>query len=187
MGIRRHLNFSLFHDKHSKPLLDESLLLSNPQHIWDYADANGYIRDSGGLWLKRFIEEKLKIKIIEKDLDQISGAITKNSTGEWVILINSNNTVERRNFTLGHELGHYFLHREPFVDEETQIFYRQEVHDDKEYAADRFAVELLMPAAEVEKIVDGGITSIPELAKKFGVSPKAMFFRLKELGYTVEE
>lgn len=117
----------------------------------------------------------------------------------------------RLRFSLAHELGHYFLHREVYSDlsfasvEDWIAFVvgiPEEVYGWLEYHADEFAGRLLVPETELResfrdavKLLDGtkyaGRSDFPEpvadaVAKKicsrFGVSYRPVRSRLKRLG-----
>lgn len=92
------------------------------------------------------------------------------------------NDVGRDRFTLAHELGHLFLHknissfaRSTSPNSEIKPF------EDSEWQADCFAAEFLMPFDEVKKC-----TSPLELAYKFGVSPKAAEVRFNKVRSEIE-
>ncbi|GGC91818.1 ImmA/IrrE family metallo-endopeptidase [Halopseudomonas salina] len=90
--------------------------------------------------------------------------------------------VPRLRFTVAHELGHHVngdLHA-PRDDSST---FSSAASSPIEVAANQFAAALLMPADVVRYLVrDKGMRDLGGLADKFGVSPAAMRFRLKNLG-----
>lgn len=91
----------------------------------------------------------------------------------------------RQRFTIAHELAHFVLNHGA-RDRDTPDNFTMAVHDQKEVAANKFAVCLLIPKSFVDAIVQVNmVRSIPKLAKIFGVSKVAMSYRLKELGYDV--
>lgn len=123
----------------------------------------------------------------------VSGA-TLYKDGNYSILVNSTKTEHRQHFTLAHELGHYFLHKDALkrihglIDEDKEldghkILYRLDevTHSRIETEANHFAASLIMPAELVRKAwaATGGIE---ECAKIFKVSTIAMNIRLTELG-----
>jgi Zn-dependent peptidase ImmA (M78 family) len=114
------------------------------------------------------------------------------------VFVNADDPVPRRRFTAAHELGHFVLHRESmggkasFGDSPATVL---EVEDDTALAmerqANRFAAELLMPAAvcrqraEAFRAAYGVCPRSPfayHLAGELVVSPEAMRNRLKDLG-----
>lgn len=123
--------------------------------------------------------------------DEISGA-TIYQDDKFFILINNTKPETRQNFTLGHELGHFFLHTdtlkaEGFVDTENfldnpNILYRVDPSSRSifEREANHFAASLLMPAELVQKAWHAN-PNIEEAAAIFRVSTIAMSIRLTEL------
>lgn len=80
----------------------------------------------------------------ESDLKDISGLLKKKE-GEWVIYVNQEDSPSRKVFTIAHELGHYFLHKDScdnFVD--GPLIYRKEKSkfETKEIEANEFAGQL---------------------------------------------
>jgi Zn-dependent peptidase ImmA (M78 family) len=116
------------------------------------------------------------------------------------VFVNADDPVPRRRFTVGHELGHFILHRESmggqvsFGDNAATVI---EVEDDTviamERQANRFAAEILMPAevcrarAEAFRKAYGVCPRTPfayHLAAELMVSPEAMRYRLRNLAVT---
>jgi len=129
--------------------------------------------------------------------DALSGFIYKDlASGTTVIGLNASHAGTRQNFTLAHELGHFFLHNltDVHVDRSFNVKLRSpassEGTDVEEKEANLFAAELLMP----ESLLQADISKYPQvdfdsesdierLAKRYGVSTQAMTFRLSYLGY----
>ena len=71
----------------------------------------------------------------------------------WIIVSNKAHSVERRRFTVAHELGHLLLHQyaTPHADGGQRVRFRDGASslgtDRDEVEANQFAAELLMPAA----------------------------------------
>lgn len=130
------------------------------------------------------------IKVYEGDLDKkISGAIRYNRKEErFEILVNKNDAGVRQRFTIAHEIGHYFLHRDHIKSEELHIdtiLYRtdkesKEEIKEREKEVDYFAGALLMNKTLLEKLRSEN--TITELAEIFDVSVSAMTVRLDVLG-----
>lgn len=129
------------------------------------------------------------ISIFKGNLDKnTSGAIRFNTNSRnFEILVNANDTRTRQRFTIAHELGHYFLHRELLEgnnDLHVDIMYRMitdEKEREREKEADYFAGALLMNRILVENLYKEKRT-ITELAELFDVSVSAMTVRLDILG-----
>lgn len=145
------------------------------------------------------IIEKEGIQLREADLEEISGVLYKDNKGEWVILVNREDSQKRKIFTIAHELGHYFLHKteqDEFIDGQflNNCFGRSEVtkYQQRELEANEFAGNLVMPKSQIEEEVglpektkELSETEVIQMASKFRVSPHAMLTRLKNLNYGV--
>lgn len=123
------------------------------------------------------------IDVYEGDLDKkVSGAIKYDKkTDKFAILLNKNDIRTRQRFTLAHELGHFFLHKEILKDDEIHIDTMFRMPDEKEKEVDYFAGALLMNKTLLEKMYQNNKT-IAELAELFDVSVSAMTVRLDILG-----
>jgi Zn-dependent peptidase ImmA (M78 family) len=125
---------------------------------------------------------------------ELSGFAYQKSNSKF-IGVNMSEKPTRRRFTIAHELGHLFLHKEDSVNYDTKIalvLFRDNHSSDgtdiKEVEANAFAAELLMPEdsirAEISKL--GGIDleddgALMELASKYKVSRQAIIVRLTSL------
>jgi len=92
-----------------------------------------------------------------------------------LIGINKDYHINNKRFSIGHELGHYFLGHPPEFDctEDEIKVYNQE--------ADEFSGELLLPLDLLkEKIKE--IKNIKELATIFQVSEQALFIKIQNQG-----
>lgn len=154
--------------------------------------------------------EGIKFKEIPSVSKDFIGVFTKGNNNQVYIMINENiNNIGRKNFTIAHELGHYFLEHQL---KENKIFCTNNdiieeglLNDPIEKEANYFASCLLMPEDKVRnaflamlirsrkaKIKDFllvkndftfgiwvGIRE--ELTKRYGVSEAALRFRLQQL------
>jgi len=143
--------------------------------------------------------ENVEIIYLSKLNDNISGAIFFQD-GAFTIAINANKPKNRQNFTIAHELGHYYLHSEwlkkhpadGFIDysstlDGTNALLRPDALPTsaeaiiREKEANNFAAEILMPADKVKTF--WSLThDIIECADAFQVSKSAMAIRLERLG-----
>lgn len=114
------------------------------------------------------------------------------------VFVNADDPITRRRFTAGHELGHFVLHRESLGGKvslgdspATVVEVENETATAMERQANRFAAELLMPAAvcrvraEAFRRTYSVCPRTPfayHLASELVVSPEAMRYRLRELG-----
>lgn len=134
----------------------------------------------------------LNIYYLDLEDEKVSGA-TVYRDGKFSVLINTQKHENRQNFTLGHELGHYFLHKDvltkdkgiidgdSFLDSSKILYRSDEERNAIEREANHFAACLLMPSGLVRKAWEVN-KNIEETAKIFKVSTVAMSIRLTELG-----
>lgn len=117
------------------------------------------------------LAESLGVGLVELEFEASKlDAIGTAQDGERpLILLNKASSGDRRRFTLAHEIGHVVMHTVPAVDQERE--------------ADRFASELLMPAASIAGELDGLTREqLPALKKRWGVSMAAVIRRSRDLG-----
>lgn len=158
--------------------------------------ARKLIVDSGGQRDKGVDLNKVLsfLKIDKEESDdlkgELSGILTIMKSGRTVIGVSSDESPERKRFTIAHEIGHYILHahsKKLFLDADI-TFNRGPVSNIEEVQANAFAAALLMPSNNLKKIVNHEYPSglnennIRSLAKDFHVSTIAMTFRLTNLG-----
>lgn len=149
--------------------------------------------------------ENIKYKEIEADKNKFCGVFTKYLDGQKYIIINLNIDNEgRKNFTIAHELGHYFLGHQLIGHADTIVNEECSNKDPMEYEADYFATCLLMPKDKITSAVKSilyRINKIPsntpivisgrnyktwviingELTKRYGVSETSLRYRLASL------
>lgn len=143
------------------------------------------------------LHKDLDIHYVDLEDDNVSG-VTLFEKGRYTILINSTKPDTRQHFTLGHELGHYFLHKaylqsekgivdqDAWLDGPTMLFRADDVEKTRiEIEANNFAAGLLMPEDLVRRAWQA-FGSIQECARIFKVSIVAMSIRLTELGLVQE-
>lgn len=135
------------------------------------------------------IARKLAIKLIE--MPPVGSSAAWPYSGQFsaydptldapVIRYNRTDSLVRQRFALAHELGHFFLRHGDRARDDPSMF-AESVRDPVERAANQFAAELLMPADELQALVQSGkMASVDELYKAFFVSKVAMSFRLSNL------
>jgi Zn-dependent peptidase ImmA (M78 family) len=170
------ININSLIEQRAEKLLIESNSYSTPVQLTDCARYLGII-----------------IKNVELDAD-VSGFLLLKDDNSVHIGINKSNPVNRRRFTLAHEIAHYILHAKDsklFVDKEEKVLYRDSNSStgelEKEREANAFAAALLMP----EKLLREEIAKqneeakekfINNVARKFQVSEQAVTIRLTNLG-----
>lgn len=126
----------------------------------------------------------LGLGVWEVDLPKdISGKIMKDSKhggkAGYSILINANDSLVRKRFTVAHEIGHFVLHRSQIGDGLVDdAMYRSGLSTWAEVQANKAAADILMPYDLIDKAVQSGAKSIDDLAALFVVSKQAMAIRL---------
>lgn len=98
-------------------------------------------------------------------------------------------TENRKRFTLAHEIAHCCLHTESLIDHHIEFRENQKALNGKEYEANIFAGELLIPERSLHKIYNRLLVpSLASLMKIFKVSAPVMIERLKylDLQYLVD-
>jgi hypothetical protein len=107
--------------------------------------------------------------------------------GRQEVWVSAHEPLERRRFSVAHEVGHFLLHT---FDQSEGVFCRAaDLRADpesperlREREANRFAAELLMPEPMVRREVERRGADPLALAPLFAVSDLAMGFRLVNLG-----
>ncbi|MBK0015680.1 ImmA/IrrE family metallo-endopeptidase [Kosakonia sp. S42] len=158
----------------------DMLNLNNPQSVLDYAvnilkvklipfDIDDFIIKIG-IDLKRVIMD-----------DGLSGMLQKNNEGRWMITVNSLHHPKRQRFTLAHELGHYFLHRNRAISFVDEALYRSTHMDSMEYEANNFAGALLMPRKQLVDFMNTKGSDAELISEYFDVSVLAAKIRVETL------
>ncbi|MGP1434026.1 MAG: ImmA/IrrE family metallo-endopeptidase [Catonella sp.] len=137
--------------------------------------------------------EKLGGKIkVDSSLGIFSDGRIEKENNSFSISIPINQTSERKNFTIAHELGHLFLHMGYKINDDlweksdNKVFNRKG-NSEIEIQANEFAAAFLMPKEKYKEIMDentvGNTVYIAKVAKYFNVSIDAASYRGKWLGY----
>ncbi|MDO4610958.1 ImmA/IrrE family metallo-endopeptidase [Corynebacterium sp.] len=122
--------------------------------------------------LLRSVAASLGADVYEAELDPgVSGFIIKYRDSRPRIYINRFDSEARKLFTLAHEIGHLVERRRAADDQYSFTDYRKGESNLREFYANEFAGELLMPAAPfLDACGEGGV---PSAARTFGV-PEAV-------------
>jgi Zn-dependent peptidase ImmA (M78 family) len=125
------------------------------------------------------------LRVLDAPLNaETMGALIKQPGQDPTIMLNENDSSNRRRFTCAHEIGH-FVRRSEEADEYTTIDLRNGLSetgkDPDEIYANEFAACLLMPEDDVRASHASGLDDL-EMAIRFRVSREAMQYRLKNLG-----
>lgn len=155
-------------------------------------------------------DKNIKFREVKADSTAFVGALTTANNGQVYIMVNNSiDNFGRKNFTIAHELGHYFLSHSlkqgTFYCFDNQIVEEGIYKDPIEQEANHFATCFLMPEQKIKsaflsmllyskkaKIKDylhvkndytfgiwKGIKD--DLMKRYGVSEAALRFRLQQL------
>ncbi len=138
------------------------------------------------------VAEELNIKIELADLGEDCSAVLVRNRDRAVIGVNKTHSINRRRFSIAHEIAHFHLHKgDTYIDKGYRVNFRDLESGSgtkkEEMDANAFAAALLMPAAWVEAAYQKkpfDLTeddSLGKLANKFKVSTLAMTYRLMKL------
>lgn len=100
--------------------------------------------------------------------------------GDAFIWVKRSDPRVRQRFTAAHEFGHLILHNGMLFRD-----YAFEVSDPLEWAANRFAADLLMPVWLVRPAIRWSGGDVATMAKYFEVSEAAMSIRYSQMNATV--
>lgn len=125
----------------------------------------------------RFPDDPIGI-IKSHSISGIDGMLSRRTRGDWCISYDETVTVHGRiNFTLGHELGHYLLHRklcEKFLcGQNDMLDYNSAESKKRESEANKFASYLLMPMDDFREQIKGQAITLDVLghcAERYGTS-----------------
>lgn len=134
----------------------------------------------------------LAIRLIKEELDEELSGMSFVKGDKKYIVVNQQHHVNRRRFTIAHEIGHHVLHHDYLtrnVHVDTLVLNRDsssaEGVDRQEIEANAFAAELLMPMASMRPFLSIEIAddvATRNAAKLFRVSSSAFTYRLLNLG-----
>ena len=129
---------------------------------------------SPGPNLRRLIEG-LGHKVTLANIEDHPESLIVWPDGRFEIFLPRHTSGARDQFTMAHELGHYFLHHEPTTD---VIRYNRSGADLAEVEANWFAAAFLMPESEFKPFHDEPAYRV---ANHFGVSEAAAKVRARSL------
>lgn len=131
----------------------------------------------------RLYDIKVFVTHMEKSVQAEPSGILVQTGDQWAIMVNTEDSITRQRFTIGHELGHFLIHKgKQFIDDfpAGETFYRKGEDTKEEREANYFASCILMPANVVEQLWP--ISKDPkDAAQKFEVSEVSMTYRLRNL------
>jgi Zn-dependent peptidase ImmA (M78 family) len=121
---------------------------------------------------------------IEPRIMTADGYLGKSDQGDLVIRFREGASKERARFTIAHEIGHIILARVQGKDVSDVSFRLNGACDAEEYAVNRIAAELLMPAPLLRRRIQSQPPSwslLWQIRSQFSVSTSALLRRLLEL------
>lgn len=137
-----------------------------------------------------FIAKGFGITVVGEDLgDKFEACLYLSGDVKAIIYNTKVSSTSRINFTIGHELGHYFLHRK-LGDKRCSLSDLENIGalpphtPDIEREANLFSASLLMPSTDFRKQIQSqlpDISLVSSLTKRYGTSLLATLYRLKEL------
>jgi len=114
--------------------------------------------------------------------EDLEGALDRQSR---TVYLSKEDSYERKNFTLAHEIGHFKLHEQVKTDIFTMHQLRnllvRQGKDPKEDQADLFAASLLMPEQPTRSLWQASNKNVEMMSRIFGVPPIVARLRLKSL------
>lgn len=136
---------------------------------------------TGGPIATRELIESLPFIVVEYKADLGVSAVTERlPDGRWLVVVNKSEPLTRQLFSLAHEMKHVLD-----ADATDTLYPPTRWHSGEarsEKAADYFASCLTMAKRHVIRDWCSGVQQIEMLARRYGVSPQAMQFRLHQLG-----
>lgn len=130
------------------------------------------------------IAERNGVNVVFVDFGPHAGSVSGLCDFEKArIYVNKDDSTERQAFTIGHELGHWLLHKEFFLEHPDSYpvlprFSDPNRNDPMEKEANKFAACLLVPDRMLAPVKGAPVAA---LARSFGVSGTMMEFRLKNV------
>lgn len=120
------------------------------------------------------------------DLKAADGRIVFGENGLAVVTINSKIEYEgKRRFTILHELGHFEMHKDSPIHNDSDLTLNSFIDNTQESEANQFAVELLLPEIPFKLECSGNKFSpnlVRYIAEKFNSSLTSVIFRYLDLG-----
>lgn len=143
------------------------------------------LNDSEAVNLKSLLLKLNVLTIFRPLSNDFSGMSLKSPTGNRFMLINSRHPLGRQHYTIGHELYHLFIEKNPKPHSCTPSAPKS----DSEQRANQFASMLLMPVAAITQLIpttelqnnEISLATVIKLEHYFSVSRKAIVHRLSFL------
>lgn len=121
--------------------------------------------------------------------DHICGTLERTPRG-FMIRVNAAHPETRKRFTIAHELGHFIFHRHligegldddrAFRSTQKGVYKNMAIGPRQETEANKFAANVLMPYDLIEEARREGVNSPQAIARRLGVSERALCIRTGE-------
>ncbi|NKE43640.1 ImmA/IrrE family metallo-endopeptidase [Roseomonas frigidaquae] len=124
----------------------------------------------------------LEVRYVDNLSDDVSGKIER-TRGGYRVTVNASHPRRRQRFTLAHEIAHFIMHRDLIGDGivDNAMYRSAGLSDEIERQANRYAADILMPAAAVRRLYRQNVKSFAAMANAFDVSAEAAQVRMKDL------
>ena len=125
-------------------------------------------------WIVERFGGRIEVESPVNAVTDNSGSLRIRGKANFVIRLSPYTSPLRDNFTLAHELGHYFLHYDPDQGQVgKEVVFERYGSDIFEREANRFAAALLMPKREFRDVFRKHRGDLYTVAGYFGVSVEA--------------
>ena len=177
----RPIDRTLFSAGEEQPL--DAAVLDTPERVLAYCQDQGFF-DGNATDIRDLIEDNPELSLDFEDIGEYDAFIEKTDENQYRIVINSKHPPTRQRFSMAHEYVHYQVHRQEIenMPRGERILHRSEERNSREYQANQYAAEILMPKLAFTQIARAKNGDISEIAKEFHVSPLAVRYRAKILG-----
>ncbi|MBI3218565.1 MAG: ImmA/IrrE family metallo-endopeptidase [Bacteroidetes bacterium] len=141
--------------------------------------------------LKSLLLKNNVLTVFKPLSESFSGMALKTSDQNRFIMVNSEQSLGKQHFTIGHELYHLFV-QENFISQKCSVGIFDGAKDPEEYRADLFAAFLLLPEEGIKQMIpdeelkrgaDITLQTILKIENYYSVSRRALLYRLFNLEF----
>lgn len=157
--------------------------LDTPERVLAFCQRNGALSALGSADIEKVINSDPHVSLVFEDLGDKDAYIRHNEDDTYTIGINSSHPRNRQRFSMAHEYAHYQLHREEIKSspDGERILHRDGRSNPREWQANRFAAEILMPEESVTRALQSTAGNLVKAGLLLKVSVAALQFRIDEL------
>ena len=123
-----------------------------------------------------FYGGRIEVADAPTPFEEDGGSLIINTRNDFIIHLSPFTSPFRDNFTVAHELGHYFLHY-VYAKETGRMEFTRYGSGPVEWQANRFAAAFLMPEQEFKRIMKKYVDDLSSVAAHFQVSKPAVKVR----------